>query len=134
MTSKSKILLIDDDRDFLASVRSVLESHGYTVVEAETGKDGLQKLIEHKPDVIILDIMMESLTEGYSVNYAIKHLDDYKEYKRTPIIMVSSIESSPDERFPISDGYVDVISPNYYMNKPLDIPAFLDVLEKVIQE
>jgi len=131
---KSKVLVIDDDRDFLASMRSILETYNYSVVEAETGKEGLQKLAVHKPDVIILDIMMETLSEGYSVNFAIKKLDEYKEYRNIPIIMISAIESDPDERFPMSEGYVDAISPNYYMTKPIDIPKFLGILEEVIQK
>lgn len=134
MTTKPKILVIDDDRDFLASVRSILESNDYAVVEAESGKLGLEMLVEHKPDAIVLDIMMETTTEGYSVTNSIKLMDEYKDVRNTPIVMVSSIEKSPEERFPLSEGYVDTISPGYYLTKPLDIPKFLETLEKVLEK
>lgn len=132
MSTKSKILVIDDDQDFLSSVRSVLESNGYAVVEADSGKLGLEMLVAHKPDVIVLDIMMETTTEGYSVTNSIKLMDDYRDFRKIPIVMVSSIEKSPVERFPLSEGYADLISPAYYLSKPLDITRFLETLEKVL--
>jgi len=124
-----KVLVIDDDRDFKASVRSLLEDHGYAVVEAGSGKEGLEKLIEHKPDVILLDIMMECSTEGYGVNQTIKWKDEYAEYRNIPIIMVSSIQESPDELFPMASE-VEMIRPDWYVTKPLDLAAFLDVLQR----
>jgi len=131
MTASSTVLVIDDDRDFRASVKSLLENHGYAVIEAESGKEGLQKLVEHKPDVILLDIMMECSTEGYGINQAIKYQDAYKEYRNTPIIMVSSIEESPDERFPMASE-VEMIRPDRYLAKPLDIPGFLEAVKKAV--
>jgi CheY-like chemotaxis protein len=134
MGTQKKILLIDDDADFKASVRSLLESHGYQVIDADSGKDGLQKLLEHKPNLIILDIMMESTVEGYSVNQAIKHQKAYEDLRDTPIIMVSSIASSPDERFPMAGGDLDMIRPDHYLTKPLDIPKFLEVVDRYAQK
>lgn len=131
MTAGSKVLVIDDDQDFRASVTSILEDQGYEVIEAESGKEGLRKLVEHKPSLIILDIMMECCTEGYGVNQAIKFQDQYKDYRNIPIIMVSSIEQSPDERFPMASE-VEMIRPDRYLTKPIDIPGFLDVVRKAV--
>jgi CheY-like chemotaxis protein len=125
----AKVLLIDDDGDFRVSVRSLLESSGYRVAEADSGRAGLLKVLEFKPDVIILDIMMESSTEGYGVTYALKYLDEYADFRNVPVFMVSSIEESPDERFPMS-AEVDMIRPDRYFTKPLDIPRLLQLLEK----
>jgi len=125
----AKVLLIDDDKDFQASTKSLLESHGYTVIQAYSGKEGLRNVVDHKPDVIVLDIIMESDSEGYGVNAAIKHEDKYTEYREIPIIMVSSIQSSPHERFPQAIE-VGMIQPNRYFTKPLDIPGFLEVVDK----
>jgi len=132
MAPQVKVLVIDDDRDFNASVRAALEPEGYTVIEAESGRDGLQKLVDHKPDVILLDIMMESITEGYGVNVAIKRQAAYREYQNIPIIMVSSIQKSPDERFPYS-GDVGMIRPDRYITKPLDFPKLLEMLKNVMR-
>jgi CheY-like chemotaxis protein len=127
----AKVLLIDDDRDFRVSVRSLLESSGYGVAEADSGHAGLLKVLECKPDVIILDIMMESSTEGYSVTYALKYLDEYADFRNVPIFMVSSIGESPDERFPMA-AEVEMIRPDRYLTKPLDIPRLLQLLEKAV--
>lgn len=126
------ILVIDDDADFTATVRVILEKEGYTVVEADSGAEGLRQLRERKPDLVILDVMMESVTEGYSVNEAIKYSGEYDAFQQIPIIMVSSIQESPDDRFPRAPE-VDMIRPDRYLTKPLDIPKFLEIVRKTVR-
>jgi CheY-like chemotaxis protein len=126
-----KVLLIDDDQDFRVSVRSLLETRGYEVLEAGSGHEGLRQVLEHKPDVILLDVMMETSVEGYGVTHALKYRDEYAEHRHVPIFMLSSVEESPDERFPMS-GEVEMIRPDAYLTKPLDIPRFLALLEKAV--
>ncbi len=130
MSTGLKVLVIDDDQDFRASLRPVLEQEGYAVLEAETGDQGLRKLLEHRPHVLIVDIMMESSTEGYGLTQAIRWQEAYQEFRRVPIIMVSSIEETPDERFFMA-AEVDMIRPDQYLTKPLDIPRFLEVLKRL---
>jgi CheY-like chemotaxis protein len=127
----AKVLLIDDDRDFRVSVRSLLEARGYEVLEAGSGPEGLRQVLEQKPDVILLDVMMETSVEGYGVTHALKYRDEYAEHRHVPIFVVSSIEESPDERFPMS-GEVEMIRPDGYFTKPLDIPRFLEILRKAV--
>jgi CheY-like chemotaxis protein len=129
MTDNLTILIIDDDQDYRASARSLLESHGYVVHEADSGREGLRKVVEQKPDIIVLDIMMECDVEGYGVTQAIKYQDAYADYRNIPIVMVSSIDLTPDERFPMA-GEVDMIRPDFYLTKPLDIPNFLEVVQR----
>ena len=95
----TRVLLIDDDEDFRSSVRSLLENRHYQVFEAATGRDGLNAILKYRPHAIVVDVMMESDAEGYGVTYSLKNLDEYAEFKHIPVIMVSSIEESPDERF-----------------------------------
>jgi CheY-like chemotaxis protein len=127
----AKVLLIDDDTDFRAAVKSLLEGHGYNVLEASSGTEGLRMVVEHKPDAILLDIMMESTVEGYGVTHSLRYRDEYAEFSHIPILMISSIEESPDERFPMS-AEVEMIRPDQYLTKPLDIPKFLRLLEKAV--
>ena len=127
----AKVLVIDDDQDFRISVRSLLETHGYEVLEAASGHEGLSQVLEHKPDVILLDIMMETSVEGYGVTHALKYQDEFAEHSHVPIFMVSSIEESPDERFPMS-AEVEMIRPDRYLTKPLDIPKVLGLLEQAV--
>ncbi len=127
----AKVLLIDDDRDFRTAVKSLLEGHGYNVLEAASGHEGLRMVAEHNPDAILLDIMMETSVEGYGVTHALRYRDEYAEFRHIPIFMVSSIDESPDERFPMS-AEVEMIRPDRYLTKPLDIPEFLRLLEKAV--
>ena len=130
--ANKKILIIDDDQDYRTSVQTLLESHHYRVAVATSGKEGLQKIKEEKPDLIVLDIMMETIDEGYSLNQMVKFQKDYEEFKDIPILMVSSIQKDPLSRYPRASGWVDMIIPDQYMTKPLDIPKFLELVQKLL--
>ena len=127
----AKVLLIDDDSDFRTAVKSLLESHGYHVLEAASGHEGLAMVASHRPDAIFLDIMIETSVEGYGVTHALKYRDEYAEFRNIPIFMISSIEESPDERFPMS-AEVEMIRPDRYLTKPLDIPQVLRLLDEAV--
>jgi len=101
------------------------------VLEASSGHEGLRMVVEHKPDAILLDIMMETTVEGYGVTHSLKYRDEYVEFRHIPIFMISSIEESPDERFPMS-AEVEMIRPDRYLTKPLDIPELLRLLESAV--
>jgi CheY-like chemotaxis protein len=126
------ILIVDDDDDFTATVRAVLEREGYAVATAASGVEGLQQLRACDPDLVILDVMMESPTEGYGISEAIKHSGDFDAFQQTPILMVSSIQESPDDRYPRAPE-VDMIRPDRYLTKPLDIPTFLEIVRKMVR-
>ena len=64
---KYVILYVDDDFDFRDAMRTVLESCGYSLVEASTGEEGLVQYNKHKPDLIIVDLMMEEIDTGTSM-------------------------------------------------------------------
>ncbi len=120
------VLLIDDDEDFTASIRSLLEAEGYAVVTAESGKEGLRQLRERHPDVVLLDIMMESTTEGYAVSGAIKSAE-----RPVPVVMLSSVLNEPTELFARSEE-LELIRPDAYFTKPVDVPKFLETLRSLL--
>ena len=129
-----KILIIDDDQDVRFQIRAFLESNNYSkIVEAVSGKDGLEKLTQENPDLIILDVMMETDSKGYELTGLIKHSNQYKEYKNIPILMVSSIQKDTHEIFSRSE-YADLITPDNYMTKPIDFNKFLHVVEKLLSK
>jgi len=131
MNASARVLIIDDDQDFRASVRSLLESQGYEVFEADSGKAGLRRLPQCRPDLILVDVMMESDAEGYGITQSIKYRDDFAAFRHVPVFMISSIEESPDERFPMA-AEAEMIRPDRYLTKPLNIPVFLDLLGKAL--
>lgn len=125
-----KVLIIDDDFDFRSSLSEILESQGYAVVLAASGKEGLQKVISEKPNLIVLDIMMENEWMGYEVNQKIKFRDEFEAVKHIPILMVSSIQRDPFSMF-YHATEVGMVTPDGYLTKPLDIPRFLDKVSKL---
>jgi CheY-like chemotaxis protein len=128
------ILLVDDDDDFCASATALLESEGYVVSRAKSGREALAKISrEAPPDLIVLDIMMENIWAGYEVNQAIKFGGGVSETTRIPIVMVSSVSMAPTERFR-GAGDVGMVTPDEYFTKPLDIPRFLGTLKSLLRQ
>lgn len=131
MPPKATILIIDDDDDYRASTRALLEGEGYAVLEATSGREGLAVARAQQPDLIIVDVMMENMGDGYSVNQALKFSDEYRALRNTPVIMASSVEVDPASLF----GWVgdtSPITPDAYLTKPLDIPRFLSCVESLL--
>ncbi len=124
----AKVLVIDDDPDFRASLRSLLESEGYEVAEAGSSKEGLRKVAEFRPDLITVDVMMACDTDGYGVPQAIRYRDEYRDFRSIPLIMISAIDLSPDELFPMAPE-LEMIRPDFYLTKPLDLGRFLETVE-----
>ena len=129
-----RILLVDDDDDFCASATALLESEGYDVSRAKSGKEALAKIKrEAPPDLIVLDIMMENIWAGYEVNQAIKFGGSASGGARIPIVMVSSVSIDPSERFR-GASEVGMVTPDEYLTKPLDIPRFLGTLKSLLRQ
>ena len=87
MAGKAKILIIDDDDDYFASTQALLEGEGHEVSRADCGRAGLAAARDERPDLIILDIMMESPVEGYTVVQALKFRDEYQDVADIPVVM-----------------------------------------------
>ncbi|MEE4310923.1 MAG: response regulator [candidate division KSB1 bacterium] len=131
--AQEKILIIDDDEDIRISLRALLESQKYTVFDAASGKDGLEQIKKVEPDLIVLDIMMETIDQGYSLNQVIKFQSKYEKYKNIPIIMLSTIQEDPYTRFAQAGGQVEMIIPDQYMTKPVDVPKFLELVHELLK-
>jgi CheY-like chemotaxis protein len=86
MEDKKIILIIDDDPDIVRSVKAILESEGYEVATAMSGKEGLEILSREKPDLILCDMMMERLNTGIRVAQDIR-----RQNNTVPIVLMSSI-------------------------------------------
>jgi len=80
------ILVVDDDRDLTNSLKAYFEARGYGIRVAHCGADGMKAIKETIPDLILLDIMMDTDADGFNLAYALKAKD---EYKKIPIIIMS---------------------------------------------
>ena len=87
----TEILVVDDDIDFVESTRAALESEGYQVVAASDSQQGMAVVRQEKPDLVVLDVMMSWVLDGLRMS---AELNADPEFKRIPVIMVSSIAST----------------------------------------
>jgi len=131
---KTKILVIDDDPDFIDAVTPILESALYDVVTALNPGEGKKKIFSEKPDLILLDIMMDSLFDGFSLCHAIKTSKEYKEFKETPVIFVSAVKEKTGSRFAFKGEEQGMIGPDDYIDKPVKPNYLLARIEKFLKK
>jgi DNA-binding response OmpR family regulator len=128
-----RILIVDDDDDYVASTKALLEANGYAVLTASNGHEGLAKAQAEHPDLIVLDVMMENDSAGYELNASVKFAPGFEDLRDVPILMVSSISLDPATRFSSAEE-VEMITPAAYMTKPLEIAQFLAEVEWLLGE
>jgi CheY-like chemotaxis protein len=120
--SQPKILVVDDDPDFVEAMRLTLEPNGYTVVSAASGDEGLAKVRAESPDLVILDVIMASVLDGLQMS---RRMQENPEHKRIPILMVTSIANTDYAALFPTDEYISI---DGFLSKPV-APAVL--LERV---
>ncbi|MDM8008315.1 MAG: response regulator [Phycisphaerae bacterium] len=116
---KHVILYVDDDQDFLDSMRVLLEANGYKMVEAGSGEEGLKVYRETKPDLIIADLMMEEVDAGTSFVKELRAMGN-----KAPIYMLSSVGDSLNMATDYQEIGVDGI-----FQKPINHESLLSVLK-----
>ena len=127
MTIKKKILLIDDDRDFLMATKLILENSGYEVFLAEDGKSGVEMVKSVSPDLTITDMMMETWGEGFTVVTKIRSTEAGK---NMPLIMLSGVDlQGPYQSFEPSEEFPKV---NMVLHKPVKADDLLKYVEKLL--
>jgi DNA-binding response OmpR family regulator len=133
-TKGKKILVIDDDQDFIDSVSTILKSAMYDVVTAPDPKQGKDKVLAEKPDLILLDIMMDSLFDGFSLCHAIKTHKDFKEVQDTPVIFVSAVRELTGSRFQFDGKDQGMAGPDDYIDKPVKPDDLLSRIAKLLEK
>jgi two-component system alkaline phosphatase synthesis response regulator PhoP len=127
----AKILVVDDDPDIREAIGIVLEANGYEVVTAQDGEEGLAKLKEERPDLMILDLLMPKM-DGFAV---CKELKDPRraKYAHIPIIILSSVkESASQRRYELETGVqLDV---DDYAEKPIDHNVLIERVKKILKK
>ena len=122
----SKILIVDDDPDFVEATRIVLEGAGYDTVSATSGDESLRVVRAEKPDLIVLDVIMSSILDGLNVS---QQLQDDPEHKDIPIIMVTSIANTDYAALFPTDEYVHI---NSFLTKPVLPDRLLQEVSKLL--
>ncbi len=117
-----KILIVDDDRDVFESMKIVLEAEGYGVEWATNGTEALSKARAQRPDLMILDVMMNTDDEGFQVTYAMKQ---DAQLSCIPIVMVTSVGARTGFSFDRKKDE-DFLPVNEFLEKPVDPRVLVD--------
>ena len=129
MKRKARILLVDDDADFVASTKIVLESKPYEVIVAVNGNECLRKAREEKPDLILLDIIMP-VEDGFT---AAEQLNKDPKLAKIPVLMLTSYSTKGSGTgIPRSRGYT--LEAEDYIEKPVSPKDLLDIVEKHLKK
>jgi two-component system alkaline phosphatase synthesis response regulator PhoP len=127
----ARILVVDDDPDVLEAIGIALEANGYEVVTAHDGVEGLDKLKDERPDLMILDLLMPKM-DGFEV---CKELKDPRraKYAHIPIIILSSVrEEASRRRYELETGLqLDV---DDYVEKPIEHTILLERVKKILKK
>jgi CheY-like chemotaxis protein len=122
-----KILVVDDDPDFVESTRMVLEHNGYAVVSAANGAQGLKKLTEEKPDLVILDVIMSTVLDGLSMT---RKMSENQATKNVPVLMVTSIANTDYAALFPTDEYINISG---FLSKPISAGQLLSEVKRLLQ-
>lgn len=120
----NKVLIVDDDLEILNLTRSLLRRRGFDVIEASDGDEAMRQLLENRPDLVILDVMMPGQS-GWEVCRSIRETDSLK---NTGVIMLTGVGSRMNE----------MTSPLYgadaYLDKPFEFEALDELVTQVLEK
>lgn len=122
----AKVLVVDDDPDFVTVTTRVLETAGYTVVSAGNGAQALKSLRQNHPDVVLLDIMMSYILDGLDVS---REMAEDPVLKDIPVIMVTSLTGVRGSSMFPTDEYIPV---DQWLSKPVDPDTLLSRVSETL--
>jgi DNA-binding response OmpR family regulator len=121
---KQKILLVDDEEDILDFLELILGEQGYSIIKASSGKEALAAAQVHRPDLILLDIMMPEM-DGWEV---LKLLKADEELVQTPVAMLTARSEMKDKIQGLQEGAID------YICKPFSTRELIDKLHVIFAQ
>ncbi len=127
MDKNKKILMVDDDRNFLESVKTVLTKKGFEVVTAKNGDEGMRKALSEQLDLVILDVMMPG-QDGWDLCDSLRSKD---ELRNIPIIYFTCVEA-PKSLYQ-SHGAFET-DWDEYLTKPVTPKKLLETVEKLLEK
>jgi CheY-like chemotaxis protein len=129
IAGRKRILMVDDDVDFVEAVACFLEANGLTVFRAHDSEEGIRLAKVERPDLILMDIMMGERTGGF---FAIREIRRDPEIGRTPIFVLSSFFSQlPELEAPASGGW---LAHDMFLPKPVNTAHLLAKIRQRLGE
>jgi CheY-like chemotaxis protein len=133
----AKILVVDDDPKICGAVRLALEANGHEVATASSKEEAEAVVVEYKPDLMLVDVMMPEGTEGFHLVWKIRQIED-EAVKGVPIVMVTGIHQTTKLRFypDQSDGTYkpgEYLPVQAWLDKPVQVDDLLDTVNRVLK-
>ena len=128
----AKILIVDDDPDITFATELFLKKAQHEVLTASNREDGMKAIEDGNPDLIILDVMMDTSTEGFQLALRLRNPDptsELAEFSHIPILMLTAIHSTTPLRF---EPDVDYLPVELFVDKPIDPANLLKKVEWVL--
>lgn len=132
MPKQTKILLIDDDPDVHTLVKKILEPKSYDVVCAYDGDEGLRKVVEERPDLIILDVIMPG-KHGFEVCRELKTDEKYHFFSNIPVLMLT-VYPEDREKMHLSMREGMMMEAEDYLQKPVDPQELVNRVEELLKK
>ena len=121
-----RVLVVDDDPDFVEIISVILRKEGYELEAASNGNQALEKMRASPPDILLLDVMMSGILDG--VNVSFQMAEDPK-LKSVPIVMISSIPDSPHAQDFPTDEFVPISA---WITKPVQPQQLVKTVKRLI--
>jgi len=121
-----KIMIIDDDIDLVEAMRITLETDNYEVIDAQEGQKGLEIMKKEKPDLLILDVMMGTMDEGFHIAYQIRNDEEIKDI---PILMITAVGAQTGFEFDMQRDE-DFLPVNEFIEKPVNPQVLLNTVKR----
>ena len=129
-----RILLVDDDPDVRLTTRLPLEAAGYQVMEACNFAEAQAAVRKERPDLIVLDVMMDTATAGFQFALDLHNPNpqsEFREFSDIPIVMLTAIHTTTPIRFKPDEEYLPV---QVFLEKPVEPAVLLEAVRRQLQE
>ena len=131
MQKQTKILVIDDDPDVHTVVKKILEPKSYQIISAFDGEEGLAKVVNERPDLIILDVIMPG-RHGFEICRQLKTDDKYHFFSSIPVLMLTVYpEDREKAHLSIREGMM--MEADDYLQKPVDAQELTKRVEDLLR-
>ncbi len=129
MMGNAKIMIVDDDPDFISVVKTILENEQYTVVTAGNKTEGLEKIKAERPDLAILDVMMDAWQDGFEMS---RQLKKDPQFKNMPVLILTAVENRTGIDFKSTAGDPTWIPVDVFLDKPVEPDVLLTEVKKLL--
>jgi len=126
---KAKIMVVDDDADYVYVVKTLLENEQYTVVTAGNKMEGVDKIRAEKPDLAILDVMMDVWNDGFEMS---RQLKKDTQFKNMPVLMLTAVEKKTGVDFKSTAGDPIWLPVDGFLSKPVEPQVLLAEVKSLL--